>query len=103
DAIRAIVEIEVVDVLRSEKHRQRRRHFTKRQAKAARLVAIDIDQQLRIVGPELAERPHHLAALIGGAHHSKRRCGERTDVALSRLIEDFKLESAEGAETLDRR
>ena len=45
DAIGAVVEVEVVDVLRAEQHRQRVGHLADRQAQAARAVAIDLDDE----------------------------------------------------------
>ena len=48
-AIRAVVEVEVVHILRPQQHRQRVGHLADRQAERPRLVAIDRDDELRVV------------------------------------------------------
>ena len=55
DAIRAIVEIEVVDVLRSHIDLQGRGDLRERHVQALRLFAIDRNQILRIARTEVAE------------------------------------------------
>ena len=52
DAVGAVVEVEIVDVRRAEEHLQRVGDLAQRQAQAARLVAIDFDDELRVVGAE---------------------------------------------------
>ena len=66
DAVRTVVEVEVVDVGRSEQHLQRSRDAAQRETEAFRLLAIDVDDNLRIVRRELREQrrePGRLVAL----------------------------------------
>ena len=56
DAIRAVVEVEVVHVLRAEEDLQRVRDLAERHAERQRALPIDRDLKLRIVGGERAEQ-----------------------------------------------
>ena len=50
NTIRAIVEVEIVDVLRAHVHAQRLRHLADGYADGFSFLAIDLHQLLRIVG-----------------------------------------------------
>ncbi len=56
----AVVEVEVVHVLRPEEDLEGVRHFLEGQPEAARLVTVDVDHELRVVGPETREQALHL-------------------------------------------
>ena len=101
DAVGAVVEVEVVHVGRAQEDLQRVGDLAQRQVEAARLVAVDVDHELRVVGAEAREearpparsgspRPASAAAALGQAR----------DVA-ARLVEQLVLEAAEDGEALD--
>ena len=56
DAVRAVVELEVVHVLRPEEDLQRARDLAERQPERERALAVDRDLQLRVVRGERAEQ-----------------------------------------------
>jgi hypothetical protein len=56
-AVRAVVQVEIVHVARSQHHRQGVGHLANRQPDAARAIAVDLDDELRIVAVEAAEEP----------------------------------------------
>ena len=103
DAIRAVVELEVVHVLRPEEHLQRAGDLAERQPERQRALAVDRDLQLRIVGRERAEQPGpKLGRLVAGADHRLSRLRQPVDVSAA-LIEHLELEPAESAQARDRR
>ena len=75
-AIGAVVEVEVVHILRPEQHRQRVGHLADRQAERPRLVAIDRDDELRIVGRKGREQSGHASRLIAGGRHLLRHVAQ---------------------------
>ena len=103
DAVRAVVELEVVHVLRPEEDLQRARDLAERQPERERALTIDRDLQLRVVRGERAEQARpQLRRLVAGADNRLRRLREARDVAAA-LIEDLEFEAAEPAQPLDRR
>ena len=100
DAVGAVVEIEVVDVLRAEQDGQGVRDLAHRQAKAARTVAIDRDEQLRIVGGKAAEQAGDHARLVALAHQLVGDRREVRDVA-ARSVEHFEGKPAERLQPLN--
>ena len=80
DAVGAVVEIEVVHVRRPQVDLHRAGDLADRQAEAARLVAVDVDGQLRIVRRERAEQardPLRSASTGRSAPTSTPRAGRR--------------------------
>ena len=73
-AVGAIVEIEIVDVLRSHVDAKCLRDLTERHAHGLGLLAIDLHQLLRIVGGEAGEEPDQVLALAAGR---QRFCAPR--------------------------
>ena len=100
DAIGAVVEIEVVDVLRAEEHLQGVGDLAHRQSKTARPVAIDVDDELRIVGAKRREQARDPAALVAGCDQRLCRARQPGDVAAG-LVEHFELEAAEHRQPLN--
>ena len=103
DPIRAVVELEVVDVLRPEQDLHRARDLVERQSQRQRPLPIDRDLQLRIVGGERAEEaaartPDWLPALAT-AWVALRQLPD----VLSGLIQHLELEAAEPAQSRNRR
>ncbi len=102
DAVRTVVEVEIVDVGRTEQHLHRVGDVAQRHAEALGLRAVDVNQQLRIVGGELREQTREPRRLV---RLTDQLIGGRFEI-LDRpaaLIEQFVGEAAERAETVDRR
>jgi hypothetical protein len=102
DPVRAVVEVEVVHVLRAEQHRQRIRHLANGQAERSRLVAIDRDDELRIVRRERREQSGHASRLVTRARHLLGDARKLGDLAAAK-VENLHLESAERGDALNRR
>ena len=102
DAIRTAVEVEVVDVGRSHQNLHRVGDVAERHAEALRLLAIDVDHQLRIVRGELREERRQAGRLVALRDDLLRRRFEVLDRPAA-LIEQLVGEAAEHAEPLDRR
>ena len=64
DAVRAVVEVEVVDVRRPQQDLHRVGDVAERMPRLLRLLAIDVDDELRIVGGELREQPGQARRLV---------------------------------------
>ena len=101
-AVGPVVEVEVVHVGRAQEHLERVRDLAQRQAQAARLVAVDVHHQLRVVRPERREEADHLPGLSRLGLQGGDRVGQARHVA-ARLVEQLVLESAEDRQALDAR
>ena len=99
-AVGAVVEVEVVHVGRAQEHLERVRDLAQRQVQAARLVAVDVDHELRVVGAEAREEPDDPAALVGAGGQGAGGVGQAGDLP-ARLVEQLVLEAAEDGEALD--
>ena len=102
DAIRPVVEVEVVHVRRAEQNLHRVRDVAERHPEALRLLAIDRHDELRIVRRELREERREARRLVPLADQLLRRGREVFDRAAA-LIEQLVREPAELAEAVDRR
>ena len=102
DAIRPVVEVEIVHVRRPQQNLHRLRDVAERDAEALRLLAIDRHDELRIVGRELREHAREARRLVRLPRQVARGVGEILDRAAG-LVEQLVLEPAEVAEARDRR
>ena len=102
DAIGTVIEIEIVDVGRTHVDAERVGDLAERDVKALGLFAIDGDEVLRIVCGVGGEEAGDIffRALAGGANQVVGRLVEILE-GMRSLIEEFVLETAELAETLD--
>ena len=103
DAVCAVVELEVVHVLRAEQDLHRAGDFVERQAQRQRPLAVDRDLQLRIVRGERAEQPPHDAGLVSGPGNGLRGGRPGCVMSCAGLIEHLELEPAEPAQARNRR
>ncbi len=78
-AISAVVEVEIVDIGRTHVDLQRVGDLLDRHLQAARLGAIDLHHELRIVGGEGAEQPAQVLARIPFPHQVLRDVVELLD------------------------
>ena len=103
DAVRPVVEVEVVHVGRPQQDLHRVGDVAERHAEALRLLAIDVDDELRIVGRELREERRQPGRLIAPAPISC--CAAALEVLdrAAALVEQLVGEAAELAEAVDRR
>jgi hypothetical protein len=77
DAIRAVVVVEVVDILRTHEDIEGRGNLGQRDAHRFRFWAINCDQQLRVAGGEAREKPRE----------AEFRIPARSDDAVRNLVE----------------
>jgi hypothetical protein len=102
DAVGPVVEVEIVHVGRAQEHGERVRDLAEGQVEAARLVAVDLDHELRVVRAEAREKPDDAPALVRLGGERTRGVGQAGDVP-ARLVEQLVLEAAEHGQALDPR
>ena len=102
NAIGAIVEVEIVHVLRAHVDAERLRDLADRHSDGLGLFAIDLHQLLRIVGREAGEQSSQILALAAAGNDLVRN---RVDVLqrVAAQILQLKLESAEASDAVDGR
>ena len=101
-AIGAIVEIEIVHVRRAQVDLQRVGDLLDGHLQAARLGAIDVHDELRIVGGEGAEQAAEVLAPVSFAHQILRDVVELLD-RVAALVLHLEGEAAKGADAGDGR
>ncbi len=101
DAVRAVVEVEVVHVGRAQVGLHRVGDLADRQTQASRLLAIDVNGQLRIVRGERAEEARDPLRLPRRADNPERRARQVLDIRASALIKHLECEAAELAKALN--
>ena len=102
NAIGTIVEVEVVDVLRTHVDAQRLRHLADGHSDGLGLFAIDLHQLLRIVGGKAGEQSLQVLALAAGGDDLVRNRVEVLQRIAAQVLQ-LELESAEAADALNRR
>ncbi len=100
DAIRPVIEIEVVDVLRAHKNTQGIRDLRKRDAHCLRLLTVDRDKFLRIVGGESGDEARDVFARPAGSDNLVRNAIEIGECVAAGILE-HELETAVAANAAD--
>src|SRR5208283_13372 len=100
DAVGAVIEIKIVDVGRAHEHAERVDDLAERDVKTLRLLAVDGDDKLGIVGGVGGEQASEIFALVTGAHEVVGGLVEILQ-GVAALILQLELESSEFAEALD--
>jgi hypothetical protein len=93
DAVRTIVEIEIVNLRRTHVYAESVRDLLQRYVQALGLLAIDGDQELRIACRVTAEQARQIFARVALANHLLRDIGQFFQ-AVRTLILHFKLEAS---------
>ena len=94
DAIRTVIEIEIVHVGRAHVHAQRVGDLRKGHVQTLRLFAVDGHQILRIVRRKRSVESHQFFMLSRLLHQSMRRGGQLFQLVRALVLDD-KLEAAE--------
>ena len=68
NAIRAVIEVEVIDVLRTHVHAERLRNLADRHSNGFCLLTIDLHKSLRIVGGKAGKQSDEIVALPAPRH-----------------------------------
>ena len=102
DAVRPVVELEVVYICGPEERLQRTGHLGERQAGRERPLSVDRDNELRVVCRERREHALEQRRLVRRAHDGVSAAGQRADVG-ARLIEHLEFEPAEAAQARNGR
>ena len=100
DAITAVVEVEIVDVLRAHEDLEGVRDLTERNAEGFGLIAVNADQHLGIVGGKAGAELGDVFALIAFGDQEVR-CAVEVGEGVAAAILQLKLEAAKQAEALD--
>jgi hypothetical protein len=102
DAVRPIIEVEIIHVLRAHIDAQRLRDLINRHADGFCLFAINLHQLLRIVCSEASKQSAQVGALVTGSHDLVRN---RVDVlqGVASQVLQLELETAEAPNTLNCR
>ena len=98
----AAEQVEVVDVQTAQRALQRGEHVVDLHAQRLRLVAVEVEVELRRVGGEGAEHVEQLGLLVGLDDQPAHHLGELGDVAAAQVLQ-LVLEAAGAAEADDRR
>src|SRR5262249_44932579 len=102
DAVRTVVEVEIIHVRRSEQHLHRFRHIAQRQPQALRPFTVDVHEQLWIVRGDRREYPGDARRRIARGDELIGRTLQVFDRPAA-LIEELVGEAAELTQTVDRR
>ena len=104
DAVRAVVEVEVVHVRRARDRSASRSVISLiGRPRLARLLAIDVDRQLRIVRGERLKSPRSLGDWLRRARPSRASRRPERLMSAAALVEHLEREAAEVAEAVNRR